>query len=234
MRIFVAGAAGAVGRPLMPMLVGAGHDVTGTTRSPERAAWLRSAGAAAVMLDAFDEGAVHAAVSEARPEVVIHQLTDLSLGFDPQELAKTARLREIGTRNLVSAALAAGSRRIVAQSGAWLYADGPTPHVESDPLRIPRDPPADPTLRGILELERQLTAVQGLEVVILRYGLFYGPGTAWEGEAERAPTPAVSTEAAARAALLAIDHGPPGIYNVVSDDDAVSNRRARTLLGWTP
>jgi nucleoside-diphosphate-sugar epimerase len=234
MRIFVAGAVGAVGRPLIPMLVRAGHDVTGTTRSPERAAWLRSVGATAAILDALDENAVHAAVSEARPEVVIHQLTDLSLGFEQEELAKTARLREIGTRHLVASALAARSRRIVAQSGAWLYADGPLPHIESDPLRTPRDPPADPTLRGILELERQLAAIQGLEVIILRYGLFYGPGTAWEAEAENAPTPSVSVEAAARAAFLAVDHGPPGIYNVVSDDDAVSNRRARELLGWTP
>jgi nucleoside-diphosphate-sugar epimerase len=232
MRIFVAGAVGAVGRPLIPMLVGAGHDVTGTTRSPERAAWLRSAGATPVILDAFDEDAVHAAVREARPQVVIHQLTDLALGFGREELAKTRRLREIGTRHLVAAALAAGSRRIVVQSGAWLYADGPLPHDESHPLRTPTDAPRDTPLRGILELERQVVAARPLEGVILRYGFFYGPGTAWE--AENAPSPRVSVEAAARAALLAVDHGPPGIYNVVSDDEAVSNRRARQLLGWTP
>lgn len=232
MRIFVAGAVGAVGRPLIPMLVGAGHDVTGTTRSPERAAWLRSAGAIPVILDAFDEDAVHGAVRVARPQVVIHQLTELSLGFGREELAKTRRLREVGTRHLVAAALEAGSRRIVVQSGAWLYAVGPLPHDESHPLRTPTDAPRDTPLRGILELERQVAAAQGLEGVILRYGFFYGPGTAWE--AENAPSPRVSVEAAARAAHLAVDHGPPGIYNVVSDDDAVSNRRARELLGWTP
>ena len=232
MRIFVAGAAGAVGRQLIPMLVGAGHAVSGTTRSAERAAWLRSAGATPAILDALDEGAVHAAVRDARPEVLIHQLTDLALGFEREDVAKTARLREIGTRHLVAAALAAGSRRFVAQSGAWLYADGPVPHDESHPLRTPTDSPRDTSLRGILDLERQVAAAEGLEGVILRYGFFYGPGTAWE--AENAPSPRVSVEAAARATLLAVDHGTPGVYNVVSDDNAVSNRRARDLLGWTP
>ena len=232
MRIFVAGGAGAVGRQLIPLLVAEGHEVIGTTRSPERAAWLRSEGARPAILDAFDEDAVHTAITDARPEVVIHQLTDLALGFEPQDIANTARLREIGTHHLVAAALAARSRRIVAQSGAWLYADGPLPHTETHPLRTPTDAPRDAALRGVLELERQLAAATGLEAVVLRYGFFYGPGTAWE--ADNVSSPSVSVEAAARAALLAVDHGPPGIYNVVDDDGAVSNRRARTLLGWTP
>ena len=232
MRIFVAGGAGAVGRQLIPLLVAEGHEVIGTTRSPERAAWLRSEGARPAILDAFDEDAVHTAITEARPEVVIHQLTDLALGFEPQDIANTARLREIATHHLVAAALAARSRRIVAQSGAWLYADGPLPHTETHPLRTPTDAPRDAALRGVLELERQLAAATGLEAVVLRYGFFYGPGTAWE--ADNVSSPSVSVEAAARAALLAVDHGPPGIYNVVDDDGAVSNRRARTLLGWTP
>jgi nucleoside-diphosphate-sugar epimerase len=232
MRIFVAGAAGAVGRQLIPMLVDAGHEVTGTTRSSERAAWLRSVGAAPTILDAYDEAAVHDAVGDARPEVVIHQLTDLARGFEREDVARTARLRELGTRHLVAAAMAVGARRLVAQSGAWLYADGPLPHDESHPLRTPTDSPADASLRGVLELERLVGGAGDLEGVILRYGFFYGPGTAWE--LETAPSPRVSVEGAARAAFLAIDHGPPDTYNVVDDDDAVSNRRARLLLGWTP
>lgn len=232
MRIFVAGAAGAVGRQLVPMLVEAGHQVTGTTRSPERAEWLRSVGAEPAIVDAFDANAMLATVVASTPEVVIHQLTDLALGFGAEELAKTQRLREIGTRNLVAAALSAGSRRLVAQSGAWLYADGPTPHDETHPLRAATDEPKDAPLRGIIELERQVTQPIAMDGVILRYGFFYGPNTAWE--AEMPPQPRVAVDAAARAALLAVDRGPAGIYNVVDDGAPVANRKARDLLGWTP
>ena len=143
MRIFVAGAAGAIGRQLVPMLVEAGHDVAGTTRSDERARWLERVDATAVMVDAYDADAVRTVVLDARPEVVVHQLTDLALGFEPEEVAKTGRLREVGTRNLVEAAVAAGTRRLIAQSGAWLYADGPLPHDEGHPLRTPTSDPAD-------------------------------------------------------------------------------------------
>ena len=232
MRIFVAGAAGAIGRQLAPMLLEAGHAVTGTTRSENRAAWLKGIGAEAVLLDVYDADAVRTAVLDARPEVMIHQLTDLTLGFAPEEVAKTGRLREVGTRNLVDAAVAAGTRRMIAQSGAWLYADCPLPHHEGHPLRTPSTDPADASLRGVVELERLVTQTPGLDGVVLRYGFFYGPNTAWE--ADTAPAPHVSVRAAARATLLAVERGPAGVYNVVDDDNAVSNRRARDLLGWRP
>lgn len=232
MRIFVAGAAGAIGRQLVPMLLEAGHTVTGTTRSENRAAWLKGIGAEAVLLDAYDADAVRTAVLDARPEVMIHQLTDLALGFGPDEVAKTGRLREVGTRNLVDAAAAAGTRRLIAQSGAWLYADGPLPHDESHPLRTPSTDPADASLRGVVELERLVMQTPGLDGVVLRYGFFYGPNTAWE--AETAPAPRVSVRGAARATLLAVGRGAAGIYNVVDDDEVISNRRARDLLGWQP
>lgn len=232
MRVFVAGAAGAIGRQLVPMLVAAGHEVTGTTRSPDRAAQLSSQGAPPVIVDALDADAVAKAIADAGPEVVIHQLTDLAGGFTAEDVARTAHLREVGTRYLVAAAIAAGVRRMVAQSGAWLYADGPLPHDESHPLRTPTPAPRDAALRGVLELERLVTLTPNLEGVVLRYGFFYGPHTAWE--AASAPSPRVSVEAAARAALLAMDVGPPGIYNVVDDDAEISNRRARTVLGWSP
>ena len=232
MRIFVAGAAGAIGRQLVPMLIEAGHAVTGTTRSDDRAAWLDGMGAEAVLLDAYDADAVLTAVLDARPDVMIHQLTDLALGFGPEEVAKTGRLREVGTMNLVEAAVAAGTRRLIAQSGAWLYADGPLPHDESHPLRTPTSDPADASLRGVVELERLVTQTPGLDGVVLRYGSFYGPNTAWE--ADTAPAPHVSVRAAARATLRAVERGPAGVYNVVDDDEAISNRRARDLLGWQP
>ena len=232
MRIFVAGAAGAIGRQLIPMLIEAGHAVSGTTRSTERAEWLGTTGAAPVVVDVLDTDELRAAVAEARPDVVIHQLTDLARGFGPDELAKTGRLREAGTQNLVDAAVAAGARRLIAQSGAWLYADGTEPHDETHPLREPSEAPEDASLRGVIELERLVTETPDLDGLVLRYGFFYGPNTAWEPTT--APIPRVSVAAAARAALLSVDQGSPGIYNIVNDDPAISNERARTLLGWRP
>jgi nucleoside-diphosphate-sugar epimerase len=232
MRIFVAGAAGAIGRHLTPMLVAAGHSVAGTTRSRERAAWLEAMGATPAIVDALEADRLRCAVSEARPEVVIHQLTDLSRGFDTESLVGNARLRATGTAILVRAAIAAGARRLVAQSAAWLYADGPEPHVESDPLRSPESYPDDVTLPSVIELERVVTTAQPLEGVVLRYGFLYGPGT--NAHRETAPQPRVDVRAAARAALRAVDRGPSGVYNIVDDGGPVSSRRANELLGWRP
>lgn len=232
MRIFAAGAAGAVGRQLMPMLVEARHSVTGTTRSQGRAAWLQGVGVTPAIVDVYDADALRAAVADVEPEVVIHQLTDLAQGFSAEDLARNSRLREVGTRNLVDAAVAAGARRMIAQSGAWLYADGPLPHDESHPLKTPTTSPEDASLRAVIELERLVTQTPTLQGVVLRYAYLYGPHTAWD--AKTAPLPRVSVVAADRAALLAVDHGPPGIYNVVDDDPALSNAHARALLGWTP
>ena len=232
MRIFVAGAAGAMGRQLVPMLVAAGHEVTGTTRSLDRAGWLTDAGASPALLDALDADAVRAALRVARPEVVINQLTDLSRGFDADDLVATGRLRRVGTRALVDGALEVGARRVVSQSGAWLYAEGPVPHTEADALRTPTDRPQDASLRGILELEPMTLDTAGLEGVVLRYGYFYGPGTSYP-TADDAPRPRVAVEDAARATALALT-ATAGIYNVLDDDPDVSNVRAREVLGWEP
>lgn len=228
----MAGAAGVVGRLLVPMLVAEGHEVSGTTRSPERAAWLRDAGAAPFVVDATDAAALAAALAVTRPEVVVHQLTDLAGGFGRDQLLANSRLREVGTRNLVDAAVTAGARRIVAASGAWLYADGPQPHDEDDPLRALREHPDDVVLPGVLALERAVLGAPGIEGVVLRYGFFHGPGTQ---NVEPAEPPTVHVADAARAAALAVTRGAPGIYNVTDDGDAVaSNARARVALGWLP
>jgi nucleoside-diphosphate-sugar epimerase len=232
MRIFVAGGTGVIGRVLVPMLVAAGHDVTGTTRSAEHAQRLTAQGARPVIVDVYDANALRSAVLAARPEVVAHQLTDLAGGFSPDDLARNARLRRIGTANLVAAAEAAGARRLIAQSIAWLYADGPLPHDETHPLRTPTDAPSDESLRGILELERLVLESGAFEGIVLRYGALYGPGSGAD-EAD-APIPRVSVDGAARAALLAVEHGASGIYNVVDANDRVSNARARRELGWRP
>jgi nucleoside-diphosphate-sugar epimerase len=231
MRVFLAGAAGAIGRQLVPMLVSAGHHVIGTTRDAARADWLRSAGAEPVLLDALDSQAVRNALAAAQPQAVIHQLTDLAAGFAPEQLRATARLREVGTRNLVEAMPSAGVHRLVAQSGAWLYADGPLPHSERDPLRD--GGPDDPVMRGIAELERLTLATPSIDGLVMRYGFLYGPGTAY-AERDGTQAPRVHVAAAARAAMLALERGSPGAYNVVDDDPAVTNRRARAELSWTP
>ena len=230
-RVFVAGASGAVGRRLVPMLLAQGHEVTGTTRSPEAADRLRALGVRPVVLDIRDEAAVTSAVVEARAEVVVHQLSDLagSTADDyPKELlASTARLRIEATPILVRAAVAAGARRLIAQSSAMLYAPGPEPHAEDDPLVTSA---TSIVLPGVVELERQVAIAPGIEGVLLRYGLLYGPGTPTEGPAGPVT---VHIDAAAWAAALAVDHGPAGTYNIV-DDGPVSNAKARELLGWSP
>ena len=231
MRVFVAGAAGAIGRQLVPMLIEADYVVTGTTRSAERAAWLRARGAHPVVVDGLDADALMAAVVDARPDVVIHQLTDLAAGFGVEQLRANARLRQVGTRNLMNAARAAGTSRMVAQSGAWLYAPGAEPHEERDPLLDPADVPDHPVLPGIIELERIVTSTPGVDGLVLRYGFIYGPGT--EGT-DPGDGPTVHVVAAADAAARAVDRGVPGTYNIVDDGGRVTNLKARQELGWQP
>jgi nucleoside-diphosphate-sugar epimerase len=158
MRIFLAGASGAVGRRLIPLLLADGHSVTGTTRSAAKAAELEAHGVTLVVLDVFDAGALRDAVVNSRPEVVIHQLTDLPQVLDPEQMAasrqRNTRLRVEGTANLVAAARAAGSRRLIAQSIAFAYAEGPEPHAETDPLASSEgDGPSATTARGVRALE---------------------------------------------------------------------------------
>ena len=235
MRIFLAGASGAIGRRLTPLLLAAGHDVTGTTRSSDKAAKLRASGITPAVVDVFDRKALAAAVALARPDAVIHQLTDLPQVLDPAQLAawliRNATLRTEGTANLVAAAQAAGARRLIAQSIAFAYADGPEPHGESDPLAAgDGDTPAAASTRGVRALEQAVLTASGLHGVVLRYGRLYGRGT-WNTANARAP---VHVDAAAHAALLALTRGAPGIYNIAEDDGAVTIEKARRELGFDP
>lgn len=181
--LFLAGASGAIGRRLTPLLVKDGWQVAGTTRSAEKAALLRSIGAEPCVVDVFDAAALHRVIAEVQPAVVIHQLTDLPPGLDPARMKeatqRNARIRDAGTRNLVAAAVSAGVRRLVAQSIAFAYADSKLPHAEEDPLAVGVGGRAGISARGVASLERQVLEAP-LEGLILRYGRLYGPGTGFD------------------------------------------------------
>ena len=231
--VFVAGASGAIGKRLCRLLVKGGWSVVGTTRYAEKTSMLEELGVEPVIVDVFDEKLLTDSVQEARPEVVIHQLTDLPLGLDPEKmeeaLIRNARLREIGTRNLVAAATKANVTRLIAQSIAFVYEPGPTPYSEESPLLNFEDPAYGQTSKAVASLEQQV--LEGpFEGIVLRYGLLYGPGTGFD---QAVPDfPPVHVDAAAKAASLAIDNGTPGIYNVAEDTGIVNSQKAADLLGW--
>lgn len=230
--LFLAGAGGAIGRRLAPLLLADGWRVVGTTRSADKSPALRQLGYEPAVVDVFDAVALRRAMAEARPEVVMHQLTDLPYALEASQmeaaLARNARLREEGTRNLVDAAVAAGARRLVAQSISFVYAEGPLPHREEDPLLPDSHPTYGETSRALASLERQVMGAP-LEGVVLRYGLFYGPGTGFD--APIAPA-SVHVDAAAKAAVLAITRARPGIYNVAEADPSLSCEKAIREFGW--
>ena len=242
MRIFVAGATGAIGRRLVPLLVSNGHSVIGTTRSGHKADALRAAGARPLVLDALDREAVTEALLRAEPEVVVHQLTALA-GFTnfrrfDEGFAATNRLRREGTDNLLAGMRKLEVRRLVAQSYAgWPHARiGGAVKAEDDPLD--RNPPEAlrRTLDAIQHLERAVLQTDGVDGTVLRYGGFYGPGTSLgEGgfnleavQRRRFPIVGGGTgvwsfihiDDAAVATLAAIESTNQGLYNIVDDDPA--------------
>jgi nucleoside-diphosphate-sugar epimerase len=249
MKVFVAGATGVLGRELVPRLVARGHEVVGMTRSASKQDLLRSLGARPAVADALDPDAVAEAVASAEPEVIVHQLTALSGPMSVRDarhpersmaFSMTNRLRTEATDHLLAAGRAVGARRVVAQSfGAWRYArtGGPV-QTEADPLDP--NPPAAlrPGLTAILHLEQAVTTIEGGEGLVLRYGSFYGPGTAislapdavMAAPIRKRLFPVVGDgggvwshvhiEDAAAATAAAVERGQPGIYNVVDDDPA--------------
>lgn len=241
MRILVAGATGAVGRRLLPRLVSAGHSVVGLTRTREKAAVIRSFGAEPAVANALDAKSVHAAVASARPDVIVHEMTELTGAADlrrfDRSFASTNRLRTAGTDLLLAAARDNGVRRMVVQSYCgWPYAriGGPI-KTETDPL----DPEPPRELRRSLDaiqyLEGAATASAAPEGVVLRYGAFYASDTGMFDAAlveqirhRRVPLIGsgdgwwsfVHVEDAAAATVSAVERGAPGIYNIVDDEPA--------------
>src|ERR671910_3231446 len=240
MRVFVAGATGAIGRRLVPRLVAANHEVHGMTRSESKQAMLRELGAVPVVADALDPDQVADAVGRAKPDVIIHQLTALAgKGFRglKQRIEMTNRLRSEGTDHLLSAGQAVGVQRFVAQSNAALYArtGGPV-KTEEDPLdtRPPRR--QREATAAILHLEEAVLGAAWTEGIVLRYGGFYlsgagmGPGGGTHELIRKRQFPLVGDGRgvwsfihlgdAAEATVAAVEHGRRGVYNIVDDDPA--------------
>jgi nucleoside-diphosphate-sugar epimerase len=243
MKVFVAGATGALGRQLVPQLLAAGHEVTGMTRSASKEDLVRSLGARPAVADALDSDQVASAVAHANPEVIIHQLTAISevnMTHLDRDFALTNLLRTEGTDHLLAAARAVGARRFIAQSFAgWPFArvGGPV-KTEEDPLDNAPPKAVRETMAAIRYLERAVTGADWIEGIALRYGGFYGPGTsisrepgAFHADAvrkRRFPIVGKGTGVlsfvqigdAAAATVAAVDHGEPGIYNVADDEPA--------------
>jgi nucleoside-diphosphate-sugar epimerase len=240
MRVFLAGATGVIGSPLVPQLLKAGHEVTAMTRSVLRAAQLEAVGADPVVCDVFDGDGVRAAMADASTEAVIHQLTALPPRLDwgdPDVFDANNRVRIEGTRVLVDAALATGARRVVAQSIAFAYAPtGDRVKQEDAALFTDAPPPFGGAVAAIVEHEQQVTGTAGIEGLVLRYGMLYGPGTYHDRRgstaadiiAARVPLVEGATgmyswlhvEDAASATVAALERGAPGIYNIVDDEPA--------------
>jgi len=253
MKIFVAGATGAVGRPLVSALIAAGHSVAGLTRTAAKAEIVKRMGAEPVIADGLDAAAIRTAIGSTRPDVVIHEMTDLSGATDlrhfDRTFASSNRLRTEGTDLLLTAARDAGVRRFIAQSFCgWPYArvgdDVKTEVDELDP-----DPPAElrSTLEAIRFLEQRVTGSSQPEGIVLRYGVFYGPGTGMLDQAmveqiRRRRVPLIGDGAgwwsfvhvddAAAATVRAVDRGKPAnIYNIVDDDPALVREWLPALAG---
>jgi len=241
MKVFLAGATGAIGRPLTKQLVAANHEVVALTRSDKQATHLQRQGATPVVGDVFDAENLQQQVKAAKPDAVIHQMTALPKRIDPRkiksQLADTNRLRTEGTKNLFDAALAAGARRFIAQSIAFAYnADGDGLKSEESPLY--ERPPA--AFRAVIDaircLEQTTLSSNQLTGIVLRYGFFYGPGTAYASDGSfaedvrrrRVPIAGKGTgvfsfvhvEDAVAATVAALQRGDRGIYNIVDDEPA--------------
>ena len=241
MIVFIAGATGAVGRPLVEQLVSAGHEVVGTTRSAEKLVQLRAAGASGIVVDARDSDALRRAIIAASPQVVIDQLTDLAQPLRPggfgDWLKGTVALRRDVTPALVAAARDGGASRVIAQSAAFMTAPvGPEILDESASLYLDAPEPLTSTITSNAALEAVVTRAEDIDGVVLRYGFLYGPGTyyapdgAFVEQIRQGAFPIVGTGAgrfpfihvddAAAATVLALDYGSTGIYNVVDDNPA--------------
>ena len=248
MRVFVAGATGAIGKRLVPQLVEAGHEVTAITRKKENLAGLYEMGAEPVLCDVFDAGKLGSVLAQAEPDAVINELTDLPQSLNPRRLAEyyaaNNRVRREGTRNLLSAARGAGVRRFLVQGSAYWYAPtGGAVKTEEAPLYLDAPSPIGQAVQTIKDVEEAVLSAEGIEGIVLRYGMFYGPGTwyAKDGDVGRQVRKRrypmigrgegtysfIHVDDAASATVAALERARPGVYNVVDDEPA-------TAAEWMP
>lgn len=253
MRVFVAGATGAIGRPIVKRLLGGGHAVTGMASSARSARLLDGLGAEAVVVDALDATALAAAVGRAKPEVVIDQLSSLPKRYTREEMQASAErdrtLRLDGGANLLAAARASGARRLIVASGAYFLAPGPGLADEETPMLRDAPPGVADSARVLATVESRLLAAADIEGAIMRYGFFYGP-TSWywlDGDVAAqlrdraypilgdgsAVWSFVHLDDAAEATVAAMERDrPPGIYNVVDDQPIAVNVLLPAFARW--
>ena len=237
MKVFIAGATGAIGHPLISRLVAAGHDVVGMTSSERGLQTLREAGAEGVVANALDAQAVQVAMNKARPDAVIEELTSLPKHYTPEEMRAAAdrdrTVRLEGGRNLQNAARAAGARRYIVQSTGFFYAPGPGLATETEPLALDASPAVSASVRTYIQIEQRVLSSSDQEGVALRYGFFYGPGTWFTPDGDMANQVRdrkiaiagsgqgvwswVHVEDAAAATIAALEC-TPGVYNIVDSD----------------
>jgi 2-alkyl-3-oxoalkanoate reductase len=247
MKIFVAGATGAIGRPLIPQLLAKGHEVVAMTRSPEKARMLAEQGVEPAIADVFDTDAVLAAISSAQPEIVIEQLTSLPQTYTQESMQAAAtlnkRIRLEGGANVLAAAQATGVRRYLMQSIAFWAVPGTGLADEKTPLALDASPAVAGDAHTVTEIERRLLETPHLEGIVLRYGFLYGPGTwffpdgdvAKQVRAQQFPIVGngagvwswIHIEDAAIATILAVEKGNPGIYLITGD-------RPLAVSEWLP
>lgn len=233
--VFVAGATGVIGIRLCKMLVKDDWLVIGTTRDEKKTKLLEDIGVEPVIVDVYDEKKLEEIVMRVKPDVIMHQLTDLPAGLDPEKmeaaLVSNAKLREVGTKNLINAATKAGVKKMIAQSIGFVYEPGPVPHTEESALLNFNDPVYGTTSRAVASLEDQVLNAPFIGVV-LRNGLLYGPGTGFDVPVDFVP--AVHVDACAHAAYLALECNTNSIYNVADDDKRLSTQKVKSELQWNP
>ena len=252
MKILIAGATGAIGRPLVAQLLTAGHSVVGMVRDERSGAQLREQGARVEVADARNASAVHDAVAHSAPDVVINQLTALPKNYTPETMqAATAldhQVRREGGANLLAAATASGAKRYILQSCAFWYEEGSGLATEASSLAVKATPYIAGGSRFYTELEKSSKTADGIEVIFLRYGFLYGPGTWYARDGDSAEqvrkqqSPIVGdgqgvfswvhVEDAAAAAVLALNRGSAGAYNIVDDDPSPARVWLPAFARW--
>jgi 2-alkyl-3-oxoalkanoate reductase len=252
MRILIAGGTGAIGRPLVQCLISAHHDVFGTTRSKENAGFLASQGAEPVVVDVFDAPAVHSAFGRIRPDAVIDQLTSLPKTYSVESLRNNgdinARTHQEGGSNVLSAAQSAGVKRFLIQSAAFFYAPGSGLADEDTAFAFDGPPAVASSTTDFAQLEQRTLSASIPEIIILRYGFFYGPGTWYDREGSIADqvrrqefpvlgegegvSSFIHIQDAADATSSAVEKANPGIYNIVDDDPSAQRTWLPAYANW--